>query len=373
VASTKKRPDGRWLVRYRDPDRREHVKTFDRKVDADNFAKTTDADMLRGDYIDPRAGRVPFKQRADRWLAKETPRLKPSTAVGYASLLRSRVNPRFGATPIAAIRASDVQEWLNSMSAEGLSASRVRKCAIVMKLVLDDAVLDNLIRANPVTSVKPPSIERHEAAYFAPEVVDAIAAAMPTPEYALLIQVLGVCRLRFGEAVALSRDRVDVARRRLLIRESTTELGGGLVRTAPKSHRHRQVPLPPALAASLATHLGERVGPGDDAAVFRAPQGGPLRYRAFHARVWAPTLQSLGLPHAGLHALRHSAAARMIQAGATPKAVQTILGHRSVSFTLDTYGHVFDSDLDDLAAKLDADFSRTPPVSLEQRRAARTG
>ena len=43
----------------------------------------------------------------------------------------------------------------------------------------------------------------------------------------------------------------------------------------------------------------------------------------------------------------------MIAAGASPKAVQTILGHASASFTLTVYGHLFDDDLDDLAVALD--------------------
>jgi integrase len=61
----------------------------------------------------------------------------------------------------------------------------------------------------------------------------------------------------------------------------------------------------------------------------------------------------------------------MIQAGASPTAVQTILGHRSAAFTPTVYGHIFDADLDDLAARLDApaDFARTQAVRLDERRA----
>jgi len=44
----------------------------------------------------------------------------------------------------------------------------------------------------------------------------------------------------------------------------------------------------------------------------------------------------------------------MISAGATPKAVQTVMGHRSMAFTMTVYGHMFDADLDDLADRLDA-------------------
>jgi integrase len=65
-------------------------------------------------------------------------------------------------------------------------------------------------------------------------------------------------------------------------------------------------------------------------------------------------LKQLGMPTVGLHALRHSAAARMISAGASPKAVQSIMGHRSAAFTLTVYGHLFDEDLDALAKRMDA-------------------
>jgi hypothetical protein len=53
----------------------------------------------------------------------------------------------------------------------------------------------------------------------------------------------------------------------------------------------------------------------------------------------------------------------MIQAGASPKMVQTVLGHRSAAFTLTVYGHLFDADLDDLAARLDSPADQRGPNS----------
>ena len=192
------------------------------------------------------------------------------------------------------------------------------------------------------------------AAYFAPAVVDSIADAMPSAEYRTLVRVLGLGGLRFGEAAALTRDRIDVLRRLVMVRETLTEISGHLHRTATKTYQARAVPLPPTLTDELATHLAAEVGSSPDAPVFRAPAGGNLRYGAFLHRRWKPTLAALNLPPVGLHVLRHSAAARMIQAGASPKAVQVILGHRSAAFTLSVYGHLFDADLDDLAARLDS-------------------
>ena len=92
---------------------------------------------------------------------------------------------------------------------------------------------------------------------------------------------------------------------------------------------------------------------GPDELVLTAPMGGPLRYQNFLSRMWHPLLLELGLPVVGVHVLRHSAAARMIQVGASPKTLQTVLGHRSASFSLTVYGHLFDADLDALADRLD--------------------
>jgi integrase len=239
-------------------------------------------DIVRGDYIDPNAGKIIFEIWARRWLESVTPTLKPSTAASYKSLLDSRVLTRFGKTPLIAVRPIDVQEWLGQMTVEGLSASRVRKCSVVLKMVMDAAVRDGLIRSNPVNGLKPPRIESREAAYLDPATVEQIASAMPNDEYALLVRVLGVGGLRFGEAAALTRDRIDLVRRRLLVRESPTEVGGHLVRTATKSYQERQVPIPPSLASTLTAHLESNVGARPDAPVFQSPRGGELRYRAFH-------------------------------------------------------------------------------------------
>lgn len=54
------------------------------------------------------------------------------------------------------------------------------------------------------------------------------------------------------------------------------------------------------------------------------------------------------------HDLRHTAASLAISAGANVKALQRMLGHASAAMTLDTYADLFEDDLDDVAAALDA-------------------
>lgn len=91
-----------------------------------------------------------------------------------------------------------------------------------------------------------------------------------------------------------------------------------------------------------------------DTLVFTAPKGGPLRTSNFRRDVWHPACEASGMPEGLLvHDLRDTAASLMIASGASIKAVQRALGHASAKMTLDTYGSLFEEDLEDLADRLE--------------------
>ena len=370
MAHVERRESGRWRARYRAPDGRERSKTFDRKVDAQRFLAAVETEKSRGEWIDPRLGRTRFDDFAGRWMGAVAPTLKPTTVASYESLLRSRVRPAFGDWAMASIRPSDVQAWVGEMIAAGLSPSRIRQAHVVLSLIFQAAVRDGIVARNVAQGVRLPKLAREEAPYFDPATVDRIVEAMPAP-YDLLVRILGTLGPRWGEAAALRRSSVDLLRRRLRIGESATEVGGRLEYGQTKSYAVRQLPLTPALLAQLGTHL-TGVGAEPEAPLFVSPDGGPLRHSNFYHRLWRPALRALGLPEVGLHVLRHSAAARMIGAGASPKAVQVVLGHRSAAFTLTVYGHLFDADLDDLALRLDGEPGSGPEISAAWTRPGAT-
>jgi len=59
-------------------------------------------------------------------------------------------------------------------------------------------------------------------------------------------------------------------------------------------------------------------------------------------------------PRFRIHDLRHTAASLMIQAGYPPKMLQEIMGHASITTTLDLYGHLYPGDMDRYADRLDS-------------------
>jgi hypothetical protein len=68
VASIRRNGSGTFQVRYRDPAGRQRARNFARKTDATRFAHAVETDKVRGDWLDPRLGRVTFGEWAEEWL-----------------------------------------------------------------------------------------------------------------------------------------------------------------------------------------------------------------------------------------------------------------------------------------------------------------
>ena len=208
--------------------RQERSKSFLRKADADAFGKLVDADQLRGLNVPaPVDGLKTVAHVVARWYEVHSPTLKPKTAHSYANLITSRILPPLGSARLNKLRFSDVQSWVSEMSAEGLSASRVRQAHVVLAAALDLAARDGVIAANPARGVSLPGIEKRERPWLEPAMIEALAGACPEP-YPLAVRLMGYEGLRWGELAALRRRSVDLLGRRLLVSENLVEVGGTL-------------------------------------------------------------------------------------------------------------------------------------------------
>lgn len=76
--------------------------------------------------------------------------------------------------------------------------------------------------------------------------------------------------------------------------------------------------------------------------VFATPTGRPLEHSTV-SYAFGKALQAAALPKIRIHDLRHTAATLLLKHGVHPKVVQELLGHSSITLTLDTYSHVVPS------------------------------
>jgi integrase len=131
--------------------------------------------------------------------------------------------------------------------------------------------------------------------------------------------------------------RIDFDRRRVGVRRAFSDVGGRVVLGTPKSHQSRTVPLPRFLAAEFAAAV---VGKDADQLVFSMPGGGVMRMPNWRRSVFLSARRRASLSdRLRVHDLRHTAASLMIQAGYPPKMLQEIMGHASITTTLDLYGN----------------------------------
>jgi integrase len=98
-----------------------------------------------------------------------------------------------------------------------------------------------------------------------------------------------------------------------------------------------------------------RSGKQADQLVFTVPSGSPLRLSNWRRAVLLPArIQAGTSSRFRIHDLRHTAASLMVQAGYPPKMLQEIMGHASITTTLDLYGHLYPGDMDRYADRLDS-------------------
>ena len=353
-----------YRVRYRDPVGRQRSKVFDRKVDADGWLHANETAKQDRRWVDPAAGRERFGQWAERWYAT-TAALRPTTRRDYRVLLDNQVLPAFAGARLADLDALAVREWLAVLVGGGLSAKRARKAHQVLSQVLDAAVDGGKLARNVAAGVKLPKVQRREMHFLNAVQVEQLADAID-PRFATLVRVAAYTGLRPCELVALRVSRLDLLRGTVRVAEAAPEVAGRLEWGGVKTHEARTVRLPRFLCDELGAYLADRPhGPED--LVFTAPLGGPLRESKFVPGYFKPAVAAVGLPPTlRFYDLRHTAASLLIREGASVKAVQRQLGHATASITLDTYGHLFPDELDELAGRLEDLHDR----ALATRRAA---
>lgn len=368
----------RWLARYVDERGREHTKSFARKADAQRWLDAETAGHVTGTWTDPKLSGVTFGVVAQRWFTTKACRA-PKTQAGYRSILDTHVLPRWEHVALRDMSYDDIQLWISGLSVDGsarfdgrgLSASRVIQCYQVVDQVLRFAVRAKHLASNPADGIELPRKPEVGQRYLTHEQLHRLAVA--SGRFRTFVLLLGYCGLRFGEAAALRCADVNIAERRIRVHRSVTNVAKlGPTEGPTKNHSARTVPVPRLLAPLLETEMAGKDGTD---LVFESRRGGYLplgearwsfdqavsslrtaaaAQRAKEAAETGKSPVTPEFPEITPHALRHTCASLAISAGANVKVLQTLLGHKTATLTLDRYGHLFPDDLGRIADAFDA-------------------
>jgi integrase len=325
-------PSGRWQARYIGPDgqRRSAPDTFDTKTAAARWLRLTEAEVTRGEWTDPEAGRVTLHDYAEQWI-RERPGLRPRTVELYRWLLGKHIAPYLGGVELGRLTTALVRRWRADLLHAGASESIAAKCYRLLRAVLNTAATeDRIIKANPCRVRGADKENPAERPTLTVAQVFALAEAMPHPRYRVLVLVTAFCSLRWGEVTALRRG--DVAEDSSWIRVSIahTEVPGrGIVVGPPKSRAGvRTVVVPEAIRADLVEHLRERVDRTPSALLFTGDQGRAIRRSNFAQRVkWTELVDRLGMKGVHFHDLRHAGNIWAAQTKVSTRDLMARMGH----------------------------------------------
>lgn len=228
----------------------------------------------------------------------------------------------------------------------------------LLRTICGDAVRDRLIEANPCSIRGAGQTRPAERVVPGDTVVDAIAAAFdgPSERYRAAVIVAAHSGLRAGELFALERQHVERTPQggvRLNVRQTLVDVPGKPVAFGPpKSDAgRRKVHLPPEAARALLAHLDRYTGPGPRALVFATAAGRPVR-GGNRSSMFSRAKRRAGAPlELRWHDLRHLAATRAAEAGATLAELQRRIGHSTVAAAM-VYQHATDDGDERLAARM---------------------
>jgi integrase len=277
-------PSGRWQARYQGPDSvdRAAPETFGTKTDAEVWLTLKEAEIRRGDWIDPDAGKVRFGGYSDNWVNDSV--LKPRTEELYRGLLKNHLKPTFANLYLSDIREADIRRWRKERLKSGPQQERpfgpvtVAKAYRLLHTILNTAVEDGRIRRNPCR-IKGAGQEHSDERPVVPVPVLVQLLDNVPERYRALLLLATFANLRFGELAGLRRGQVDLDQCEVRVRKATAETDDGrLIDDAPKSRAGiRVVSFPADIVPELADHLDRFAAPGSGGLVFIGPKGGRLR------------------------------------------------------------------------------------------------
>jgi integrase len=344
--SVRLRSDGRWEARI----------TLDDGTRRAFYGKTRQevATRLRDALRDKDKGvpivgeRLTVADFFEQWLPMVKQSIKQSTFERYELFVRVHILPTLGNKVLSRLTPVQIQALYMARLNAGASPTSVNHLHALLHLAFDSAVKLGLAQRNVTDYVTAPRMRRQEMHVLLPEQVRAFLTAAKGNEMEAFYVLALSSGMRLGELLSLHWRDVDLDNKHVQVKWTVKRLSTGFVFTEPKSAKsRRKIVLTNTAVDALRSHrqrqLAERLRSSaweDNDLVFPNGVGKPWEVGNLKVRNFWPLLDKAHLPHIRIHDIRHTAATMLLLQGIHPKVVSEMIGHSTISITLDLYSHV---------------------------------
>lgn len=367
------RSDGRWEVKYcagRDPGTGKLIRKSIYGKTSEEVAKKlreVTAALDAGTFTEPK--RMFLGQWLDIWLQEYTGAIKPGTLKTYSDNVRLYIKPALGAVRLCDLQPHDCQTFINRLPKAGargkpLSPKTIKNIHGTLCKALSEAERIKYIAANPANGAILPKVTREDIHPLEGDQITAFVQAIKgTPSEAIFFIAINT-GMRLSEILGLRWSRVDLKKSTIKVdvqllvkRGADTERRLGPTKNGkPRTFKVAQSVVD-LLKVVQRRQKENRLRAGsmwDNPLdlVFTDEAGSCIPHATIEHR-YKRIVTALGLPERRFHDLRHTFATESIRYGVDLKTLSEMLGHYSVAFTMDTYGHVTNAMQDDAARRLE--------------------
>jgi integrase len=388
------REDGRWVSVISDgyqngKRRRKSIYGATRKEVQEELTRALRSQQLG---LPAESGRLTVGAWLKQWLKQqEPPATRPKTYTAYEDHVRLHLIPAFENKPLVKLQPQDVREFMLERAQAGYGPKSIRHYRATLRTALNVAMGDGLIARNAAALAKPPRLEKPVPQSFTKEEALTFLNLVKGHRLEALFSVTLALGLREGETLGLRWQDVDLDAAELQVSYALQRIkrpgaaNGKLELIEPKTDRsRRKIALPQVAVSALHAHRArqavEREQCGENwqetGMVFTTTVGTMLdprnMLRTFYAIMSTPDptdpepdpkKKRKLLPSLRFHDLRHSAATLLLAQGVHARYIMELLGHSSITLTMNTYGHVLEEMQRETARQADAVFN-PPAVKL---------
>lgn len=313
--------------------------------------------------------KLTVKEYLESWFKTYVePNLSPTTVQGYKVNIFHHMIPYIGGIQLQQLKAVNIQEMYNTLKEKGridgkkgLSSTSIRYVHRVLREALQHAVQQQLLPRNIADDITLPQAKKYKPKVYKPEEIATLLQCVKNTEYETAIHLAALLGLRRGEVLGLKWSDVDFKNKSITIQRQLLPTTKGIIFKDPKTEDSiRTIALSERLVDILKKEkikqkkqkllLGKDYHDND---LICCKDNGEMFHPSSFSHDFAKILKQNNMEHIRFHDLRHSAATNMLNANIPIKLASNILGHSSVTITMDIYSHVINEKQKEAIETLD--------------------
>ena len=324
-----------------------------------------------------------FGSWLDTWFMTYCIGIKPNTVEQYRYQIKHNIRPSLGNINLISLTADRIQKLYSALmlphtitlksgkrkTKPGLSPKSIKNGHGVIHEALDKAVQLHYLTANPADCCELPKVQKTPINPIPDEYIQTFLEAVQKDPFSDLFLVDLFTGMRQGEILGLTWECVNFTKQILTVRyqlQKERKEHGKYRLVSLKNNKERTIRPAPFVMDVLRTVRVKQAdcrrkcqGPWHNEMdlVFTDEKGNHCRKSTVYNHL-KRICKSIGIPKTRFHDLRHTFATISLQNGDNIKLVSDNLGHATVAFTLDVYGHVSDKMREESAARMQEYYDR---------------